>query len=115
LSSAVHADQLIQLTVLRAVPICRSRIRRLHACSTNTNGKPRRSTHCNPVFYVGALVRQTQRRRVEVLEALGATPEELARLKAPIGLFPSQDPRSLAMSALAEIVKIRTASRGGAQ
>ena len=48
-------------------------------------------------------------------EALGATPEELARLKAPTGLFPSQDPRSLAMSALAEIVKIRTASRGGAQ
>ncbi len=64
-------------------------------------------------FYVGAPgSRQTQRRRVEVLEALGATAEEvLARLKGPIGLFPSQDPRSLAVSALAEIVKVRTAAR----
>ena len=69
-----------------------------------------------PTGYVGALgSRQTQRRRVEVLEALGATPEDLARLKGPIGLFPSQDPRSLAMSALAEIVKVRMAAPGGAQ
>ena len=44
-----------------------------------------------------------------------ARPDDIARLKGPIGLFTSQDPRSLAMSALAEIVKIRTASRGGAQ
>jgi xanthine dehydrogenase accessory factor len=65
-----------------------------------------------PAFYVGALgSRQTQQRRVEALAALGANAAEIARLKGPIGLFPSQDPRSLAVSALAEIVQIHTASR----
>jgi xanthine/CO dehydrogenase XdhC/CoxF family maturation factor len=47
-----------------------------------------------------------------VLEALGATADEIARLKGPLGLFPSQDPRSLAVSALAEIVMVRTTSGG---
>jgi xanthine dehydrogenase accessory factor len=61
-------------------------------------------------FYVGALgSRQTHARRLEVLDALGATRDEIARLRGPIGLFPSHDPRSLAVSALSEIVKERTA------
>lgn len=55
-------------------------------------------------FYVGALgSRQTHQRRIETLQALGAGTEDIARLKGPIGLFASRDPRSLAVSALAEI------------
>jgi xanthine dehydrogenase accessory factor len=58
----------------------------------------------SPAFYVGALgSRQTHQRRCETLRALGAGAEDLARLKGPIGLFASRDPRSLAVSALAEI------------
>jgi xanthine dehydrogenase accessory factor len=63
----------------------------------------------SPAFYVGALgSRQTHARRVETLEALGAGKDDIARLKGPIGLFASHDPRSLAVSALAEIVAVRT-------
>src|SRR5262249_29966306 len=72
----------------------------------------------SPAFYVGALgSKQTHTRRLEVLDALGATPADIARLKGPIGLFASRDPRSLAVSALAEIVSARLsllASREGA-
>jgi xanthine dehydrogenase accessory factor len=60
----------------------------------------------SPAFYVGALgSKQTHERRLEVLNALGAKPEDIARLKGPIGLFASRDPRSLAVSALSEIIK----------
>lgn len=63
----------------------------------------------SPAFYVGALgSRQTHQRRVETLRELGAGPDDIERLKGPIGLFPSQDPRSIAVSALSEIVKIWT-------
>ena len=66
----------------------------------------------SPAFYVGALgSRQTHDRRIETLRALGAGAEDIARLKGPIGLFASRDPRSLAISALAEIVKLRTEAR----
>jgi xanthine dehydrogenase accessory factor len=66
----------------------------------------------SPAFYVGALgSRQTHDRRIETLRALGAGAEDIARLKGPIGLFASRDPRSLAISALAEIVKLRTEGR----
>lgn len=66
----------------------------------------------SPAFYVGALgSRQTHERRVETLRALGAGPDDIAKLKGPIGLFASRDPRSLAVSALAEIVKLRTEGR----
>ncbi len=58
----------------------------------------------SPAFYVGALgSRQTHQRRIETLHALGAGADDIARLKGPIGLFASRDPRSLAISALAEI------------
>jgi xanthine dehydrogenase accessory factor len=61
-------------------------------------------------FYVGALgSKQTHERRLEVLDALGATPDNIARLKGPIGLFASRDPRSLAVSALSEIIKAHLA------
>lgn len=60
----------------------------------------------SPAFYVGALgSRQTHRRRIEALDALGASPADIARLKGPIGLFAAQDPRALAISALAEITQ----------
>lgn len=66
-------------------------------------------------FYVGALgSRQTHQRRVETLLALGAGQEDIARLKGPIGLFASRDPRSLAVSALAEIT-MEWSRRGGEQ
>lgn len=66
----------------------------------------------SPAFYVGALgSRQTHERRIETLRALGAGPDDIARLRGPIGLFASRDPRSLAISALAEIVKLRTEGR----
>ncbi len=58
-------------------------------------------------FYVGALgSRQTHQRRLEALRDLGAGPDDIARLTGPIGLFASHDPRSLAVSALAEIIKV---------
>jgi xanthine dehydrogenase accessory factor len=61
-------------------------------------------------FYVGALgSRQTHQRRVETLRELGAGPDDIARLKGPIGLFASRDPRSLAVSALSEIIMQWTA------
>jgi len=47
------------------------------------------------------------------LRELGAGPDDIARLKGPIGLFPSQDPQSLAVSALSEIMKIWTEAGGG--
>ena len=73
----------------------------------------------SPAFYVGALgSKQTHERRLEVLDALGAKPEDIARLKGPIGLFASRDPRSLAVSALSEIIKAYLAqanAKAGAQ
>ncbi len=66
----------------------------------------------SPAFYVGALgSRQTHAQRLETLRALGAGPDDIARLKGPIGLFASRDPRSLAVSALAEIVAVWTGER----
>lgn len=114
-----YADQLIQLTVPRAVPDLPLDADTAVACLFHEHeweGELLLKALRSPAFYVGALgSRQTQRARAEALTALGATPNEMARLKGPIGLFPSQDPRSLAVSALAEIVKVRTAKSGGAQ
>lgn len=114
-----YADQLIQLTVPRAVPDLPLDADTAVACLFHEHeweGELLLKALRSPAFYVGALgSRQTQRARAEALTALGATPEEMARLKGPIGLFPSQDPRSLAVSALAEIVKVRTTKSGGAQ
>jgi xanthine dehydrogenase accessory factor len=111
-----YADELIQLTVPKATPKLPFDEHTAVACLFHEHeweGQLLLQAVRSPAFYVGALgSRQTQRRRVEVLEALGATPEEIKRIKGPIGLFPSQDPRSLAMSALAEIIQVRTAGQG---
>lgn len=67
----------------------------------------------SPAFYVGALgSRQTHATRVETLSALGAGPDDLAKLKGPIGLFAARDPKSVAISALAEIASLRTGRPG---
>jgi xanthine dehydrogenase accessory factor len=114
-----YADQLIQLTVPRAVPDLPLDADTAVACLFHEHeweGELLLKALRSPAFYVGALgSRQTQRARAETLTALGATADELGRLKGPIGLFPSQDPRSLAVSALAEIIKVRTSDNGGAE
>ncbi len=116
-----YADQLIQLTVPRAAPKLLLDAHTAVACLFHEHeweAPLLLDALRSPAFYVGALgSRQTQQRRVETLRELGAGPDDIARLKGPIGLFTSQDPRSLAVSALAEIVKVRTAattSTGGA-
>lgn len=118
-----YADELIQLTVPKATPTLPLDAHTAVACLFHEHeweGPLLLDALRSEAFYVGALgSRQTHRRRVEVLEALGATADEIARLKGPLGLFPSQDPRSLAVSALAEIVMVRTtggaAAKRGAQ
>jgi xanthine dehydrogenase accessory factor len=61
-------------------------------------------------FYIGALgSRRTHQRRCQRLIELGCTEKDLARVKAPIGLFPkARDAPSLALSVLADIAAART-------
>lgn len=58
-------------------------------------------------FYVGALgSRKTHGRRVERLQALGLTPEAIARISAPIGLsIGAATPAEIAVSILADIIQ----------
>ncbi len=62
----------------------------------------------SPAFYIGCLgSRNTHRQRSEALLARGWTPDDLARLRAPVGLFgPARDASSIAVSVLAEIVSL---------
>jgi xanthine dehydrogenase accessory factor len=57
-------------------------------------------------FYVGALgSRKTHARRVERLTAAGFTPEQIARIKAPIGLdIGAVSPAEIAVSVLGEVI-----------
>lgn len=71
-------------------------------------------------FYVGALgSRRTHARRVERLEAAGFTPQELARIHAPIGLdIGAASPAEIAVAILAEVIRALRApasARLGAQ
>ncbi|WP_371813639.1 XdhC family protein [Ensifer sp. ENS07] len=65
-------------------------------------------------FYLGALgSRRTHRRRVDRLLRLGHGETELARIKAPIGLFgPARDSASLALSVLADVAASRLEAFG---
>jgi xanthine dehydrogenase accessory factor len=63
----------------------------------------------SPAFYVGALgSRATHIKRVERLREAGLTDEELARLRAPIGLdLGGRTPEEIALAILAEITAER--------
>lgn len=65
-----------------------------------------------PGFYLGALgSTRTHRKRIERLRGLGFSDEELARIKAPIGLFgPAREASSLAISVLADVAATRLAT-----
>ena len=58
-------------------------------------------------FYVGALgSRKTHATRLERLAELGATPDDLARIHAPIGLdIGASSPSEIAVAVLAEIIR----------
>lgn len=66
--------------------------------------------------YVGALgSRRTQARRREQLREVGVTDEELARLRAPIGLdLGGREPEEIALAILAEVQAVRYGRRGEA-
>ncbi|TCQ02814.1 xanthine dehydrogenase accessory factor [Rhizobium sp. PP-F2F-G36] len=65
----------------------------------------------NP-FYIGALgSRRTHERRSAALQSLGYKPSDIARIKAPIGLFAkARDATSLALSVLGDIAAARATS-----
>ena len=111
-----YADQLIALTVPAALPELPFDSDTAVACLFHEHeweAPLLLDALRSPAFYVGALgSRQTHERRIDTLRALGAGAEDISRLKGPIGLFASRDPRSLAVSALAEIVKLRIEGRG---
>ena len=60
-----------------------------------------------PHFYIGAMGgRKAHVQRCKTLAARGASPEQIASIRAPIGLFhSSRDPQTLALSALAEVIR----------
>lgn len=68
-----------------------------------------------PHFYVGAMGgRRAHAARCEALLAAGVPASAIATLRAPIGLFhSSRDPDTLALSALAEIVRVYQATDFG--
>lgn len=113
-----HADELIRLTVPTASPSLPLDANTAVACLFHEHeweASILLDALRSEAFYVGALgSRQTHQRRIDTLYALGAGPDDIARLTGPIGLFPSQDPRSLAVSALSEIVKVWN-QRGGSR
>lgn len=67
----------------------------------------------SPAFYVGALgSRRTHAKRLQRLEGAGMTPEELARIRAPVGLnIGANTPVEIALSVLAEVVAARHGKR----
>ena len=60
----------------------------------------------SPAFYIGAQgSRSAAAARLDRLRDMGATPQDCARIRGPIGLIPrTRDPRTLAVSVLAEIL-----------
>ncbi len=61
-----------------------------------------------PHFYIGAMGgRKAHDRRCEALRARGVSEAKLATIHAPIGLFhSSRDPQTLALSTLAQTVRV---------
>ena len=69
----------------------------------------------SPARYIGAVgSRKTNRDRRRRLEEAGATPEQMARIRGPIGLDIGADtPEEMAIIILAEIISIRHHRAGG--
>ncbi|HET7092840.1 MAG TPA: XdhC family protein [Thermomicrobiales bacterium] len=69
----------------------------------------------SPARYIGAVgSRKTNQDRRLRLEAAGATPAQMARIRGPIGLDIGADtPEEMAISILAEIISIRHGRAGG--
>lgn len=67
-----------------------------------------RSLVSTSAFYIGALgSRRTQATRLDRLRNLAVSKSALERIRGPIGLIPSsRDPRSLAVSVLAEVMQL---------
>ena len=68
----------------------------------------------SPAFYVGALGgTRTHRKRAELLSSQSFTHSDIARIKAPIGIFgPARDTTSLALSVLADVAASRLTEFG---
>ena len=68
----------------------------------------------SPACYVGAIgSRKTQALRRDQLQAAGFSPDEIARLRGPIGLdLGGRDPEEIALSILAEITAVRHGRAG---
>jgi xanthine dehydrogenase accessory factor len=69
-----------------------------------------------PARYLGAVgSRKTNATRMERLLQKGATPEDLAKIHAPIGLdLGGRTPEEMALAIIAEIVAVRNGRSGGA-
>ena len=68
----------------------------------------------SPAFYLGAIGgHQTRTARVNALRQKGFAAAAIARMRSPIGLIPNaRDPRTLALSVLADVVQAYEALRG---
>lgn len=66
----------------------------------------------SPARYVGALgSRKTHARRIEALQEAGLTAEQIARIRAPIGIsIGARRPEEIAVSIIAEIVAVMNGS-----
>lgn len=64
-------------------------------------------------FYIGALGSyRTHQRRVDKLQELGWDERDIARIKAPIGIFPqARDANTLALSVVADVAAVRAHTR----
>ena len=62
----------------------------------------------SPAFYLGCLgSKKTHAKRVERLSAAGFTPEDIARIHAPVGLdIGAKTPGEIAVSVMAQITQI---------
>ncbi len=71
----------------------------------------------SPAFYIGALgSRRTHDKRKQALKSLGYEDAEIARIKAPIGMFDkARDAASLAVSVVADITALSTIGLNASQ
>ncbi|MEM9669142.1 MAG: NTP transferase domain-containing protein [Pseudomonadota bacterium] len=75
---------------------------------TNLEGPLLQQALSGPAFYIGAVgSKRSHEQRCEVLKSAGMTPEQISRVRGPVGLIPSlRNASMLAISTLAEIVDV---------